>query len=487
MIVLSHQPKSYKEFKKVLTYAFENSADIIEVRGERLNEKELIKILKDKSINKIFTFRVNQFSPIKLKECSKKYLLALEHEVEYIDVDGSLGKNFINKLKKNNKFTKFIISYHNFEKTPKLKNLIQILEYLLNFSADIYKISTYANLFVDNHLILKLIEYAKKRKVLLIAHCMGELGKAGRFLAYQRGSLFFYTSYNDKITAPGQIQLHIANKLFNVQNLKPSTKVFGIIGNPLKQSKSWLFHNFAYRVTKTNAIYLNFLIDDVWEFFTLFKQYLNGLSVTIPFKEKILHLPNLSSQIIKKIGSANTILLKDGKPILFNTDFLGFKEFIRKNKKLQYSKVLVIGAGGSARSIIFALKKFNNDIYITNRTINRARKLSDEMGINFINAKDVNSHKFDTVINTTPGNNPFMLKLVNKIFGSQKIKLVVDLDLQITNSKLLNLCKIKKIKTINGLEFFVNQAIHQFKIFTGKRIPIRKVKKFLLENYELIF
>lgn len=80
------------------------------------------------------------------------------------------------------------------------------------------------------------------------------------------------------------------------------------------------------------------------------------MSITIPFKEDILELPNISSKIIKEIGSANTAIFKDSKPVLFNTDYLGFKEIVRKEKKLQNSKILVIGAGGSARTIIYTLK-----------------------------------------------------------------------------------------------------------------------------------
>ena len=488
MIVLSYQPKTFREYKKAIRYAIENGADIIEVRCEKLNEKELLKILSEKSLPKILTYRINQFSYSKIKDASKKYRIALQHDVEFIDVDINLGKSFINKLKKEIKGTKLILSYHNYEKTPKLKYLIQILEYSKKFSADYYKIVTFANSVIDNYWILKLLEIATKKGINLISHCMGEYGKAGRFLSYKNGSSFFYSSYNsNRQTADGQIPLDILNQIFKIKQLYPSTRVYGIIGNPLKQSKSWLFHNFGFQITKSNAIYLNFPIDDLPEFIYHFKNYIRGLSITIPFKEEILSIPNISSKIIKEIGSANTALFKDSKPILFNTDYLGFKEIVKKEKQLQNSKVLVIGAGGSARTVIYTLKKFKNEIFVINRNFNRAKNLAEEMEVEAINQKKKFDYNFDVVVNTTPGNNLFLLNLFKKIIGNQNIKLVVDLDLNFKESKLLSICKSKKIRTINGFEFFIAQAVHQFKIFTGKNIPLRKVKKFVLENYEKQF
>ncbi|MCR4417831.1 MAG: type I 3-dehydroquinate dehydratase [Ignavibacteria bacterium] len=488
MIVLSYQPKTYREFRKALKYGLEHKADLIEVRGEKLNEKELNKILSDKSLPKIFTYRINQFSYSKIKDASKKYRIALKQNVEFIDVDINLGKSFINKLKKEIINTKFILSYHNYEKTPKLKYLIQIFDYMRKISADYYKIVTFANTVIDNYFILKLLEIADRKNTRLISHCMGEYGKAGRFLAYKNGSSFFYVSFNsNKQTAEGQIPLENLNKIFKIRQLYPSTRIYGIIGNPLRQSKSWLFHNFGFNLTGSNAIYLNFPITDLDEFIHYFKTYIRGLSITIPYKEEILNIPNISSKIIKEIGSANTAIFKDSKPILFNTDYLGFKEIVKKEKLLQNSKILVIGAGGSARTVIYTLKKFKNEIFLVNRTFNRAENLANEMGVTAINQRKKFDIDFDVLINTTPGNNLFLLNLFNKVISFKKPKLVVDLDLNFKESKLLAMCKTNKIRTINGFEFFINQAIHQFKIFTGKSISLRKVKKFVLENYEKQF
>jgi 3-dehydroquinate dehydratase/shikimate dehydrogenase len=488
MIVLSYQPKNFREFKKALRYAIENNADLIEVRGEKLNEKELLKILSEKSLPKIFTYRINQFSYSKIKDASKKYRVALQHNVEFIDVDINLGKSFINKLKKEIKNTKFILSYHNYEKTPKLKILVQILEYSRKISADYYKIVTFANSIIDNYSVLKLLEVANRKGIRLISHCMGEYGKSGRFLSYKNGSIFFYSSYNsNKQTAEGQIPLESLNKFFKIKQLYPSTRVYGIVGNPLKQSKSWLFHNFGFQITKSNAIYINFPVNDLPEFIYYFKTYLRGLSVTIPFKEEILSVPNISSEIIKKIGSANTALFKDSKPILFNTDYLGFKEIVKKERLLKNSRILVIGAGGSARTVIYTLKKFKNEIFIINRTFERALNLANEMEVTAIHQRKKFDYEFDVVVNTTPGNNLFLLNLFKRIVGQSKPKLVVDFDLNFKESRLLSICKSNKIKTISGFEFFIAQAVHQFKIFTGKNISLRKVKKFVLENYEKQF
>lgn len=488
MIILSIQPEKFNHYKKALAYAQEHGADAIEVRGEKLKENELIKIFKSRDIPLIFTYRINLFSYSKQKDASKKYRLAIEKEVDYIDVDINLSKTFINKIKKSLNRTKLILSYHNYEKTPKLQHLLNILNYSLKISADYYKIVTYANSVIDNYNIFKLIEYAERKSIPLIAHCMGEYGKSGRLIARKLGSKFFYTSMNThNETASGQITLEKAVNIFNVKQLYLSTRVYGIIGNPLKQSKSWLFHNYGFNETCSNAIYLNFQITDLEEFISHFKNYLRGLSVTILFKEQILLLPNISSKIVKEIRSANTTIFKEPKLLLFNTDYLGLRNIIKKEKCLKNSKILIIGAGGSARPIIYALKKFNNKIFIINRTNERSKQLAEEFEINYINCKSKIENDFDVIINTTPGNNIFMINLMKNLLSSKQIKLVIDLDLNIKESKLLALCRSKKIRTINGFDFFLLQAIHQFKIFTGKNLSIRKVKKFVLDHYDQSF
>ncbi len=488
MIVLAYQPTSYREFKRVIKFAYENAADAIEIRGEKLNEKELKKIFQLNTLPILFTYRISHFSYSRIRDAIKKYILALEYGVSYIDIDLNLGKSVINKIKKHNKRSKIILSYHNYEKTPKLQYLIKILEYARKFSVDYYKIVTHANFFEDNYFILKLLDYGNRKKFSIIAHCLGELGKTGRFLAYKNGSKFFYCSVNSSSqTGSGQIPLQILNDIFKIKKLKPSTKIFGVVGNPIKQSRGWLFHNYAFNKTKTNAIYLNFHTSDFEEFIHLFKNYLDGISITIPYKEDILKIPNISSNKIKSIGSANTAIFKDSKPILFNTDYLAIKEIVKKYKYFSNSRILIIGAGGSAKTIAWTLKKYNNEIFITNRTTEKAKSLAAEMDIHFFTPTQRSMSKFDVIINTTPDNNSFLLNTIKRIFKKAKPKIVLDLELNFHKSHLRKICKTKNIKYIDGFEFFAIQAYHQFKIFTGKTINLSNVKNFVLKNYNLTF
>lgn len=488
MIILSYQPSSFREFKKVVDFAHKNGAGIIEIRGEKISEKELKKTFQLNSLPLLFTYRITHFSYSKIRDAIKKYNLALEYNVSYIDIDLNLGKSVINKIKRQNKSSKVILSYHNYEKTPKLQYLIKILEYARKISADYYKIVTYANTFEDNYYILKLLEYANRKRIPLIAHCLGELGKSGRFLTYKYGSKFFYSSLdNSSQTASGQIAIKILNEIFRINKLKLSTKIFGVVGTPLKQSRGWLFHNYAFTKTKSNAVYLNFLTSDIEEFIYLFKNYIDGISITIPFKEDILKIPNISSTRIKSIGSANTAIFKDSKPVLFNTDYLAINELVKKYKHFSNSRILVLGAGGTARTIVWTLKKYNNEIFIVNRTIEKAKLLSEEMNVNFVSPNKKSIPKFDVVINTTPNNNSFLLNTVKRVFRKSKPKLVLDLELNFPQSQLRKMCKSRKIKYIDGFEFFVIQASHQFKIFTGKSINSNTIKKFVIQNYNMTF
>ena len=144
-------------------------------------------------------------------------------------------------------------------------------------------------------------------------------------------------------------------------------KKFGIIGKPLSHSLSPILHNFWYKKYKISANY-SLIEIELKEIEQIIKKIRNrelqGINVTVPYKQAVIPFLDLLAGDAKETQSVNTISLNDeGKIVGNNTDVYGLEQgFINKinNKNLQKNKVLILGAGGVTPSIIYALKKKKN-------------------------------------------------------------------------------------------------------------------------------
>tara|TARA_B100001250_G_scaffold69166_1_gene55492 strand:- start:8577 stop:9293 length:717 start_codon:yes stop_codon:yes gene_type:complete len=235
-------------------------------------------------------------------------------------------------------------------------------------------------------------------------------------------------------------------------------RTFGLIGKNLLYSFSAKY--FAQKFLKekiTNTQYLDFEIQDIAEFRSLIhKVNLNGLNVTIPYKESIIPLLDELSETAKIIGAVNTIRFANGKLIGHNTDYLGFLKSI--NPLLDgRNRAIILGDGGSAKAIKYALKK----LHIEYKTVNRNTSLS---------YSDITSQitdNYSIIINTTPlGSHPEINKFPNIPYQDLTTKhLLFDLIYNPEKTKFLTYGKSRGTKTKNGLEMLKIQAEESWKIW----------------------
>src|SRR5690554_384454 len=140
-----------------------------------------------------------------------------------------------------------------------------------------------------------------------------------------------------------------------------TTKVVGVIGHPIKHSYSPLMHNISFDLLKLNYIYLPFDVT-VSSLRTALKGMvalnIAGLNVTLPLKEKVGQYLHEISDEASVVGSVNTIVNESGKLYGYNTDVHGIIETINPFKDaVNNNEVVVIGSGGAARSVLYALIK----------------------------------------------------------------------------------------------------------------------------------
>ena len=248
---------------------------------------------------------------------------------------------------------------------------------------------------------------------------------------------------------------------------------FGIIGKPLSHSLSPLLHNFWFKKYNVSANYslLEITPDEIEQTIKrIRKKELQGINVTVPYKQAVIPFLDLLVGDAKETLSVNTVMLnEEGKIVGDNTDVYGLEQgFISKlkNQKLEQSKVLILGAGGVTSSVIYALsKKGIKQIFVSNRTLKKAEQIKKKFRfIEIIEWKNIEekAKKMDILINATSlglknGNN------FDQEFKTTKSNLVYyDIIYNPEETEIIKKFKKRNIQTINGLEMFIYQGQKSF-------------------------
>ena len=250
-------------------------------------------------------------------------------------------------------------------------------------------------------------------------------------------------------------------------------KKFCVIGNPIDHSLSPKLHNFWFKENKIKATYEKKLLEEkeipkLIE--SIRKSEINGVNVTVPFKNSVIPFLDSLSPDAKKTNSVNTICTEEDKVIGHNTDIVGFELALRYiNYDVKRKKALIIGAGGVSPSIILALKNMGcENIYLTNRTFEKAEKIKENFN-DIIIQKWGDIPEFDIVINATSvGLNKENFDLDLNKFGNNKF--FYDVIYNPSETNFLKKAKINGNKTENGSMMFIYQAHQSFALW-NKVLP----------------
>lgn len=237
---------------------------------------------------------------------------------------------------------------------------------------------------------------------------------------------------------------------------------FGLIGYPLSHSFSESYFRKKFETENINAIYKNYQIENPDSLKTIIEENnLDGINVTIPFKEKIIPYLDEIDEQAKSVGAVNCIRISNSKLTGYNTDVIGFQkcflDFLPKEKKY---KALVFGSGGSSKTVSFCLKKNNIPYLIVSRN-----KIEDTFQY-----KDIDENilkEYNLLINTTPvGMYPIIddaLPLPYQFINENHF--AFDLIYNPEKTKFLFLCEQKNASIKNGLEMLHIQAEESYQIF----------------------
>ena len=263
-------------------------------------------------------------------------------------------------------------------------------------------------------------------------------------------------------------------------------KIFGVVGHPVEHSLSPAMHNAAYKAMKIDAEYRRFDIDpENWENLANFcyesdLKGIAGFSVTMPFKERIMEYLDNIDVLAKEISSVNTVQNEKSNLNGFNTDATGAIKALREKTELKDKKALVLGAGGAARAIIYALKEFGARVFIYNRTPDKAKELAKHFAVGAIALCDIKKVGFDIIVNSTPvGMFPNVNESLLKADQIKKGAVVMDIITHPIQTRLLKEAKKAGAETISGERMLLHQAADQFVIWFNKPAPYEAMEKAL--------
>ena len=365
---------------------------------------------------------------------------------------------------------KVIISYHNYKSTP---DLAAVYRRLARFPVEAVKIASQARDLQDNLKVLKLLKSNRRRHPMLVALAMGNSGICSRVMAFRWGCPFTYASMgNHHAVASGQLGIDHMLSVYHVDDLDERTQLFGVVGTHSSMSLSPAMQNIAFQAKRVNALYLPCETGRLSDFLKFARSLkFAGFSITMPFKQAIMRELSWMDPLSEQIGACNTVAIRHGKWMGWNTDSTAVVEVLAKRLRLPGSRILILGAGGAARAAAFALVGEKVDVFIAARRDAVARKLARVVGAEAVPWEHADGMDVDAVINATPVGMAPHSDAHPIDLARLRARVVFDMVYYPVETRFLSEARGRGLVTISGLEMLVAQGARQFEIWTGQSAP----------------
>jgi shikimate dehydrogenase len=280
-------------------------------------------------------------------------------------------------------------------------------------------------------------------------------------------------------------------------NISGKTRVCGVIGDPIEHTLSPTIQNSAFNHLKLDFVFLAFQVKaiDLENAVRGMRGLgIHGLNITMPHKSTVIGCLDKVDSTVRFLGSANTILNRDGKLSGFSTDGIGaLKGLIENGVVLSGKNVLLLGAGGAAKAIALTLVQEVGELAILNRSAEKAEVLAERLGRMF-NRKVVgdvlspitiaeNLQDSDILVNaTSAGMKPNLGQSIVPPKWLRSDLVVMDIVYNPVETKLAKDAKVAGAKVISGVEMLIYQGAGSFEIWTGKSAPIEVMRRAALNK-----
>lgn len=266
-------------------------------------------------------------------------------------------------------------------------------------------------------------------------------------------------------------------------NINGETKLIGFFGSTYKTSRMYALYNTAFQWLGLNYVYVPFIVRDIKEGIEAIKSLgIHAVGLTVPFKMSIIKYIDELDEDAKRIGAVNVVLNINGVLKGGNTDGKGGVMALKEKTEIKGRKIVLLGAGGAARALAFALKDEGGELTILNRTIGEAEKLAKTVGCQWGGLEKLSElmPNADVIINGTsvgmaPKDNQ---SLVDKTLLRRKLT-VMDIVSSPRETVLLREAKAVGCELVFAERMLLWQGALKFKYYTGIEPPVKVMEKAL--------
>lgn len=449
-------------------------ADLFEVRGDLVSDLDLLTILRSRTKPLIFTARAeSEGGRMKDDDPRRRTLLmeAIRRGYDYVDIEYQSGF-FDLMTEKAGKG--LIVSHHDLSGVP--ADLLGLYDSMAGAGADIVKIAVSPRSVSDVGRLMEFVRQKASATVPLIAIAMGPMGLITRVVAGKYGAPFVYAAAQvGHEAAAGQITAEEMDGVYAVRNIGRDTRVYGLVGGDVTRSLSPSMHNRAFLERGLDAVFVPLQSESLPAFFSALPHFdLSGFAVTRPYKVDVVSRVQAVDSIVTQCGSVNTVTVHpSGELHATSTDGLGVVASLRKRRDIRGQAVIILGAGGAARSAAAALEERGAQVRILARSRDKALAVAQVVGCAAGDLNVLLNAHWDVLINATPVGGRALIDqtLVPKALIKPG-RIVFDMNYDPMKTRLLTEAEAVGCETISGFEMLLAQAAAQFEVWTGVEAPV---------------
>ena len=311
-----------------------------------------------------------------------------------------------------------------------------------------------------------------------VAIAMGASGEASRVLYRAWGGWgMFASSGPDAASAPGQITARDLRAVYRADRLTRTTRVYGVVGMPVAQSKGVYVHNALFG--GPSRVYTRFAVRDLRRFMRTVAPWLSGFSVTLPHKETVIRSLDTVEARARAIGAVNTVVRSGKRLSGFNTDAPAALDAIEQHGSVRGRTVVIVGNGGSARAIAYEAARRGGMVVVVGRNEHRARALARAIGVRHAAIQELPALQPDVLVNATPvGMVPDVHRVPVRLEGMRPA-LVMDAVYNPPLTALLKSAKRTGATIVSGTEMYLRQGALQSVMFAGKKPDLARMRRIL--------
>jgi 3-dehydroquinate dehydratase / shikimate dehydrogenase len=450
-------------------------ADLFEVRGDLVLDLDLLSILRARVKPLMLTCRSESEGGRWADDDPRRRKALLEgvkRGYDYVDIEHRSGLLDVMNEKAGRGL---IVSYHDLAGMP--ADLDSLYAEMAGRGADVVKIAVTPRSIAD---VGRVMAFARRAAegggTPVVAIAMGPLGVATRILSGRHGAPFTFASTSAGAeSAPGQVPASLMAGLFRVGSVTSATRAYGVLGSDVGGSLSPVLHNRAFEARGIDAVYVPLQADSLDGFLMAMPALeLSGFSVTRPYKVDIVPHMQEVEEAAAVCGSVNTVVAQpDGTLRGSTTDGIGVLASLKKRVDVKGRPVVILGAGGAARSAALSLAKKGAQVTLLARDPGQAATSARAVGCRHGSIAEVARHPWDVVINATPvGSGALVDETPLPAALHRRGTVALDMVYDPLETRFLAEARAAGCTIVDGMEMLVAQAVAQFETWTGVEAPV---------------